>query len=104
MVANPDSPKDIGPLKIPGLRDEAVKEYREWLASGVGDSNLKAAFRQAYDVTLSNGFDLGHIYKDQNTEFFDGKGIKPGIARSFVENIRDWVDNVKNVASIMGTV
>ncbi|CAG8296300.1 unnamed protein product, partial [Penicillium salamii] len=36
-----------------------------------------------------------NIYKDQNPEFFVSKGIKPGIARSFVENIRDWAENVK---------
>jgi hypothetical protein len=88
--------ENIGPLNIPGLRDAAVKEYGEWLASRVGDDILKASFRQACDVTLSDGFDLEHIHKDQDPEFFVAKGIKPGIARSFVENIQDWVDNVKN--------
>ena len=88
------SPKDVSPLKIRGFRDVAVKEYGEWLASSVSDDALKAAFRRACDITLSDGFDLEHIYKDQNPEFFVGKGIKPGIARSFVENIRDWVENI----------
>ncbi|KAJ5540810.1 hypothetical protein N7494_005886 [Penicillium frequentans] len=94
--------KDIGPLHIPGFKDVAVKEYGEWLASSVEDDTLKAAFRQACDVTLLDGFDLEHIYKDQNPEFFVGKGIKPGIARSFVENIRDWVENVKKMAPVAG--
>ncbi|OQE60813.1 hypothetical protein PENNAL_c0090G09820, partial [Penicillium nalgiovense] len=76
-------------LKIPGFKDVAVKEYGEWLASNVSDDSLKAGFRQACDITLSDGFELEHIYSDQNPEFFVGKGIKPGIARSFVENIRD---------------
>lgn len=40
-------------------------------------------------MTLYDGFDLVHIYKNQNPEFFVGKGVKPGIARTFVENIRD---------------
>lgn len=93
--------KDIGSLHIPGFRDVAVKEYGEWLASSVEDDALKAAFRQACDVTLSDGFDLEHIYKDQNPEFFVGKGIKPGIARTFVENIRDWVENVKKAAPVV---
>ena len=88
------SPKDVSPLKIPGFRDVAVKEYGEWLASSVSDDALKAAFRRASDITLSDGFDLEHIYKDQNPEFFVGKGIKPGIARSFVENIRNWVESI----------
>lgn len=46
-------------------------------------------------MTLSDGFDFEHIYKDQDPKFFVGKGIKPGIARRFVEDIRDWVENVK---------
>lgn len=69
-------------------------------ALSVSDDTLKAAFRQAYDVTLSDGFDLELIYKDQNPEFFIGKGIKPGIARSFVGNVRDWVENVKRAILI----
>jgi hypothetical protein len=52
-------------------------------------------------VTLSDGFDLEHIYKDQNTGFFVGKGNMTGIARTFVENIRDWVENVKRVLPIL---
>jgi hypothetical protein len=75
--------KDMSLLKIPGFRDVAVKEYGEWLASNVSDETLKAAFRQASDVTLSDGFDLEHIHEDQNPEFFVGKGIKPGIARTW---------------------
>jgi hypothetical protein len=46
------SPKDIGSLNIPGFKDVAVKEYGEWLASNVSDNSLKAAFRQACDITL----------------------------------------------------
>lgn len=96
--------KDVSPLKIPGFRDIAVKEYGEWLASNVSDETLKAAFRQTSDVTLSDGFDLEHIYKDQNPEFFVAKGIKPGIARSFVENIGDWVENVKKAIPVLELV
>ena len=51
-------------------------------------------------LTLSGGFDLEHIYKDQSPESFVSKEIKPGIARSFVENIHDWVEKVKSVAPI----
>jgi hypothetical protein len=97
-------PKPVGSLKIPGLKDVAVKEYGEWLASNVSDDTLKAGFRQACDITLSDGFELEHIYKDQNAEFFVSKGIKPGIARSFVENIRDWVENVKKALPVLDLV
>jgi hypothetical protein len=96
--------KVVGTLKIPRFRDLAVKEYSEWLASNVSDETLKDAFRQAFDVTLSDRFDFEHIYKDQNPEFFVGKGIKPGIARSFVENIRDWVENVKKAIPVLEAV
>lgn len=34
-AANTAERKDMGPLKIPGLKDAAVKEYGEWLASRV---------------------------------------------------------------------
>lgn len=88
--------KGVVSLNIPGFKDIAVKEYSEWLASNVSNDTLKAGFRQACDITLSDGFDPEHIYRDQNPAFFVGKGIKPGIARSFVGNICEWVENVKN--------
>lgn len=58
------NPKDMDPLKIPGFRDVAVKEYGEWLALSVSNDTLKATFRQTYNVTLSDGFGLKHIHKD----------------------------------------
>ncbi|CAI7587822.1 unnamed protein product [Penicillium manginii] len=103
-IANPSVSKETCALRIPGVRDVAVKEYGQWLASTVSDDTLKAAFRQACDVTLSGGFDLGHIYKDQNSEFFVSKGVKPGIARIFVESIRDWVENVKKAISVLEVI
>lgn len=103
-TADPSVSKETSPLKIPGFRDVAVKEYGEWLASTVSDDTLKAAFRQACDVTLSDGFDLEHIHKDQNLGFFVGKGGMPGIARTFVENIRNWVETVKKVIPILDDV
>jgi hypothetical protein len=39
-------------------------------------------------MMLENGLDLKQVYKDQDPEFFIGKGIKMGIARRFVEDIR----------------
>jgi hypothetical protein len=38
---------------------------------------------------------------DQNPGFFVSKGVMPGIARTFVENIRDWVETVKKVIPIL---
>ncbi|CAI7627778.1 unnamed protein product [Penicillium glandicola] len=93
-------PKGLSPLDIPGPRDDAVKEYSEWQVSNVTDDTLKAAFRQAYDVMLENGLDLEQVHKDQDPEFFIGKGIKMGIARRFVEDIQRWVENVKKAIPI----
>jgi hypothetical protein len=87
-------------LEIPRPRDEAVKEYGEWQASNVTDDTLKAAFRQVCDVMLENGLDLEQVYKDRDPGFFIGKGIKMGIARRFVEDIRGWVENVKKAMPI----
>ncbi|KAJ5820548.1 hypothetical protein N7474_006139 [Penicillium riverlandense] len=84
---NADDPTDLGQLEIPRPRDVAVKECVEWQQSNVTDDNLKPAFRQACDVTLEDGLNLEQVYKDQDPEFFIGKGIKKGIARRFVQDI-----------------
>ncbi|KAI2758251.1 hypothetical protein DTO006G1_6767 [Penicillium roqueforti] len=92
--------KSSSPLEIPGSRDEAVREYSEWQVSNVTDDTLKAAFRQVCDLMLEDGLDLEQVYKDQDPGFFIGKGIKMGIARRFVEDIRRWVENVKKAIPI----
>ncbi|KAI3097654.1 hypothetical protein CBS147333_9296 [Penicillium roqueforti] len=73
--------KSSSPLEIPGSRDEAVREY-------------------ICDLMLEDGLDLEQVYKDQDPGFFIGKGIKMGIARRFVEDIRRWVENVKKAIPI----
>ena len=78
-----------------------VKEYGEWHASNVSDEALLAAFRQVSSEMLADGPDIEQIYKDQDPEFFVGKGIKIGIARCFVDNIRDWAENMKQRLSWM---
>lgn len=49
---------------------------------------------------LADSLNLEQIYKDQDPEFFVGKGIKIGIARRFVDDVRDWVENVKKAPPI----
>lgn len=44
---------------------------------------------------IENGLDLEQVNKDQNPDFFIGKGIKMGIARRFVDEIQRWPENVK---------
>ena len=96
--------KGIDSLRIPGFKEAVVKVCGERLTSNISNDTLKAGFCQACDITLPNDFELEHIYKDQNPEFFVSKGIKPGIARSFVENIRDWVENVKKALPVLDLV
>ncbi|KAJ5685761.1 hypothetical protein N7536_008380, partial [Penicillium majusculum] len=78
-------------LDIPGPRDVALKEYGEWQESNVTNDTLEGAFRQACDVMLEDGLDLD-------------KGIKRGIARRFVGDIRGWVENVKKAIPIYETL
>ena len=67
----------------------------------MSDEALLAAFRQVSSEMLADGPDIEQIYKDQDPEFFVGKGIKIGIARCFVDNIRDWAENMKQRLSWM---
>ncbi|CAI7646678.1 unnamed protein product, partial [Penicillium pancosmium] len=78
-------------LSIDGPRDVAVKEYSAWQETNIVDDNLKAQFRQAYEVTLANGLDLEQIHEDQDPSFFVGKGVAVGIARRFVSDIGKWL-------------
>ena len=47
----------------------------------------KQEFKNACDITLEKGFDLRHIYQDQDISVFIANGIKPGIARSWVNDV-----------------
>jgi hypothetical protein len=49
---------------------------------------------------LDNGLELEQVYKDQDPEFFIDKGIKMGVARRFVDDIRRWVEDVKKTMPI----
>lgn len=86
---NSTNSKRKSPLSIPGPMDVAVNEYSEWQESNVTNHTLKAEFQQARDITLAYGLNLEQVYKDQDPGFFVSKGIKIGIARRFVDNIRN---------------
>ncbi|KAI3110501.1 hypothetical protein CBS147330_9931 [Penicillium roqueforti] len=96
-IVLPPNDQVIEDLNLTGLRDEAVKDYGAWHESNVGDKNLKAQFRQAYNVALANGLDLRLLHEDQDPSFFINKGIVVGIARQFVRDIGQWVKCVRNV-------
>jgi hypothetical protein len=92
--AMPSPPNNHTPEcpKITGPRDEAVKAYSKWQESNVIDVVLKEDFRKARDVALANGLDLEQVYKDQDPDFFIKNGIKIGIARRFVSDITEWLE------------
>ncbi|KAK7928761.1 hypothetical protein PG985_005759 [Apiospora marii] len=78
------------PITICGLRDRAVKRYCEWQCTKVDDVVLKFEFRKARDLTLAEGFDLEQLHEDQDYQFLLDKGVKLGIARRFVRDVKSW--------------
>jgi hypothetical protein len=101
MLANTPITTQLQPparekLKIRGPRDTAVRGYCEWQESNVVDENLKANFRKARDLAISNGYDLEQVDSKQDpgffVEFFKQNGVIVGIAERFVSDIRDWVE------------
>lgn len=83
-------------LIIDGPRDVAVRDYSAWQETNVIDETLKAQFRLACDVTLTNGFDLEQIHEDHDAGFFIEKGVAVGIARRFVGDIGRWAKDVRD--------
>ncbi|GFG19953.1 hypothetical protein IFM5058_10396 [Aspergillus udagawae] len=92
----PLPPPDKDRLKIRGPRDMAVRAYCEWQESNVVDENLKANFRKARDVAITNGYDLEQVDGEHDRgffiDFFTQNGVIVGIAQRFVSDIRDWVE------------
>ncbi|KFA48302.1 hypothetical protein S40293_10328 [Stachybotrys chartarum IBT 40293] len=77
---------------ILGPRDEAIKRYCEWHCAQVMNDEWKRGFARAASITLEEGLDLKHVYIDQNINLYTKGGIKPGIARSWVEDIKKWAE------------
>lgn len=72
-----------------------MQAYSHWQQSQVGDEAWKAEFQKACDVALDEGLDLEQIDEDKDPEYFRKRGIKWGIARRFVKDIRYWADSYK---------
>lgn len=81
-------------LHISGLLDVAVREYSTWQQSRLSEEALKSEVRKACEVALEDGLDLVQIDEDKNPDYFTKHGVKWGIARRFVKDIRFWVENV----------
>lgn len=94
VASAPESsaPKGVERLNIPGLREDVLENYTQWHHSKVGTAMLRNEFTKSKDFTLESGFSLDQVHRDQNAEFYIEQGIKPGIARSWVEDILSWVE------------
>lgn len=80
-------------LVLAGFRDTNVQAYCDWQQSQVENGSWKDEFRKACDVALGDGLDLDQIDELSDPEYFKDRGVKWGIARRFVKDIRYWVDN-----------
>ncbi|RKL06521.1 hypothetical protein BFJ70_g16988 [Fusarium oxysporum] len=84
---------DLTDLVIPKPIDRAVDDYTEWLCDQVEDEHWKAGFRSAGSITKADSLDLRHVYQDRDIGYYVNQGVKAGIARSFVHDIRMWADS-----------
>ncbi|KAI7762676.1 hypothetical protein LZL87_014164 [Fusarium oxysporum] len=85
---------DLTDLVIPKPIDRAVDDYTEWLCDQVEDENWKAGFRSAGSITKADCLDLRHVYQDRDIGYYVNQGVKAGIARSFVQDIKLWADSL----------
>ncbi|EXL39520.1 hypothetical protein FOCG_17877 [Fusarium oxysporum f. sp. radicis-lycopersici 26381] len=85
---------DLTDLVIPKPIDRAVDDYTEWLCDRVEDQNWKAGFRSAGSITKADCLELEHVYQDQDIGYYIDQGVKAGIARSFVQNVKRWADSL----------
>ncbi|KAK3945965.1 hypothetical protein QBC46DRAFT_424888 [Diplogelasinospora grovesii] len=82
-------------FSTPKPRDKAIQSYCDWHCKQIDDQEWKQGFQKACTITLKEGFDLRHVYQDQDVKFFVTNGVKQGIARSFVDDIEAWVKETK---------
>lgn len=54
----------------------------------------KAEVKKACEIALDDRLDLVQIDEDKNPEYFTKRGVKRGIARRFVKDIRFWAENI----------
>ena len=79
-------------LDVPGFLDTAVEEYSDWQQSRVMRETQRDDIRNMCDMALEHGFDLQQLYDDQDPDFFISRGIKLGVARRFIRDIKYWVE------------
>ena len=82
-------------LNISVFLDVAVTEYTEWQQSRMKDNSLKSEFRKACTIALADGLDLEQVYEETDPDFFVRHGVKRGIVRRFVCDIKVWVEQYR---------
>ncbi|CAH0020023.1 unnamed protein product [Clonostachys rhizophaga] len=82
-------------VKIEGHRDNAVRQYRDWHCSQVGDESWKKDFHAIADLTLRARLTLERIFEAQDEEirFFISNKIPRGIAHQWVSMVDKWPDS-----------
>ncbi|OAQ59770.1 hypothetical protein VFPFJ_11564 [Purpureocillium lilacinum] len=90
-VVDTSVPRSL-PLGIPGLRDEAVKEYCRWHCSQVGSLDQKKAYELARDLTLARSLHLELVDEDNEAQFYIDKGVSEGVARCFVRDVHVFLE------------
>ncbi|KAJ5783415.1 uncharacterized protein N7518_009092 [Penicillium psychrosexuale] len=82
-------------LMIPGTREQAMREYCNWLESRANDEDYKADFRKICQVTLENRLDLELILDGPDAGFFFvQREIQIGTARRFLCDINELHRNI----------
>jgi hypothetical protein len=71
--------------------DTAVEEYSNWQQSRVKRGDQKDDIQNMCNMALEHGLDLQQLSDDQDHNFFISRGIKLGVARRFIRDIRYWV-------------
>jgi hypothetical protein len=77
-------------LIIEGPRDVAVRGFSEWLQAQYQDPSHKEEVQKAEKALLDEGFGLLQIYGGRNADFLASKGVKRGVADSFMNDIPLW--------------
>ena len=91
-------------LDVPGFLDTAVEEYSNWQQSRVMRETQREDIRNMCDMALEHGFDLQQLHGDQDPDFFISRGIKLGVARRFIRDIKYWVEQQVAAGSEVATI
>ncbi|GCB25807.1 hypothetical protein AAWM_08692 [Aspergillus awamori] len=81
-------------IMIPDLPlDIAVRKYSAWQQTRVDSQVHKDNVEKACDIALTNGFDLRQINKNRDAKLFEKNGVVVGVARRFVDDIQEWLND-----------